>query len=150
MSLIDTVSADIVGAMRARDEARLPSLRLLKTALVNKRVEMARDLTEEEALQVVVSLTKQRRESIGLFAGAGRQDLVDKETRDLEVLTSYLPPPVTGEEIQRLVEQVVVESGATSAKDLGRVMKLVMAKLAGRAVDGRAVNEVVRQKLSGR
>lgn len=149
MSLIDTVSRDIAGAMRARDAARLSALRMLKTALVNSQVEKRRELNDAESLQVVAFVVKQRRDSIEQFGKGGRQDLVDKETAELHVLETYLPPGADPAEIERIVDAAIVEAGASSGKDLGRVMKTVMPKLAGRGADGRVVNEIVRRKLGG-
>jgi uncharacterized protein YqeY len=135
--------------MKARDQARLSPLRMLKAALMNREVERGRPLTEAEELQVVASLVKQRKDSIDQFAKAGRQDLVHKETAELAVVESYLPPAIGAEDLDRIVSEVIAETGATSPKDIGKVMKAVMARLAGEQVDGRAVNELVRRKLAG-
>ena len=147
MSLNDQVSADIAAAMKARDPSRLSALRMLKAAVMNKSVEKGHDLADGEVLQVVASLVKQRRDSIEQFAKAGRTDLVDKETGELAVLQAYLPPSATPEEIDAAVAEAIAETGATSAKDMGRVMKAVMPKLAGKNADGKAVNEAVRRTL---
>jgi uncharacterized protein YqeY len=141
------VSADIAAAMKARDASRLSALRMLKAAVMNKSVEKGRDLDDAEVLQVVASLVKQRRDSIEQFEKAGRADLVAKESSELAVLQSYLPPSATPEEINAAVAEAVAETGATSAKDLGKVMKAVMPKLAGKNADGKAVNEAVRRTL---
>ena len=147
MPLNDQVSADIAAAMKARDASRLSALRMLKAAVMNKSVEKGRDLDDAEVLQVVASLVKQRRDSIEQFEKAGRADLVAKESSELAVLQSYLPPSATPQEINAAVAEAVAETGATSAKDLGRVMKAVMPKLAGKNADGKAVNEAVRRTL---
>ena len=147
MSLNDTIAADIAAAMKARDAARLSALRMLKAAVMNKGVEKGRDLDDAEVQQVIASLVKQRRDSIDQFAKGGRQDLVDKETGEIRVLEAYLPPAATPEEVDAAVAAAIAESGATSPKDMGKVMKAVMPKLAGKNVDGRAVNEAVRRKL---
>jgi len=147
MPLNDQVSADIATAMKARDASRLSALRMLKAAVMNKSVEKGRDLDDAEVLQVVASLVKQRRDSIEQFEKAGRADLVAKESSELAVLQSYLPPSATPEEINAAVAEAVAETGATSAKDLGKVMKAVMPKLAGKNADGKAVNEAVRRTL---
>lgn len=149
MKLVDEVQAGIPEAMKARDAVRLAALRMLKTALTAKAVEKGRDLDEAEAMQVVASSIKQRRDSIDQFAGAGRQDLVDRETAELQVLLAFLPPPVDGAELERVVAAAIADSGATSPKDLGRVMKAAMAALAGRTVDGKQVNEIARRLLGG-
>ena len=147
MALNDRVSADIAAAMKARDSARLSALRMLKAAVMNKSVEKGRDLEDAEVLQVVASLAKQRRDSIEQFAKAGRTDLVEKETGELAVLQSYLPPSATPEEIDAAVAEAIKETGAASVKDMGKVMKAVMPKLAGTNADGKAVNEAVRRTL---
>jgi uncharacterized protein YqeY len=147
MPLTDTVSADIASAMKAKDAARLSALRMLKAAIVNKGVEKGRDLGDEEVLQVISSLVKQRRDSIEQFGKAGRTDLVEKETREMAVLTSYLPAAAAPEEIEAAIREAIAETGASSSKDMGKVMKAVMPKLAGKNADGRAVNEAVRRAL---
>jgi len=147
MSFADTISTDIAAAMKARNAPRLSALRMLKAALMNKSVEKGRDLDDSEALQVVASLVKQRRESIEQFASAGRTDLVDKETAEVSVLSGYLPPAASPEEIDAAVAAAIAETGATTPKDMGKVMKAVMPKLAGKNADGRAVNETVRRRL---
>jgi uncharacterized protein YqeY len=114
---------------------------------MNKGVEKGRDLDDAEVLQVVASLVKQRRDSIEQFAKAGRTDLVEKETGELNVLQAYLPPSATPEEIAAAVAEAIAETGATSPKDMGKVMKAVMPKLAGKNPDGKAVNEAVRRTL---
>ena len=147
MSMNEKIGADIAAAMKAKDAARLSALRMVKAAVMNKGVEKGRDLDDAEVQQVVSSLVKQRRDSIDQFAKAGRTDLVQKETAEIAVLEEYLPPAVTPEEIDAAVAAAIAESGAASAKDMGKVMKAVMPKLAGKNVDGRAVNEAVRRKL---
>lgn len=147
MQLIDKISQDMTAAMRARDQARLMPLRMAKAALMNREVEKGRALDEAEAQAVMASLIKQRRDSVEQFRSAGREDLASKESAEITTLEAYLPPPIDPAEIERAVDEAVRETGATSAKDLGRVMKAVMPKLAGRAADGKAINEVVRRKL---
>ena len=147
MTLTETVSNDIAAAMKARDTARLSALRMLKAAIMNKGVEKGRDLDDAEVQQVVASLVKQRRDSIDQFAKAGRTDLVDKETREIGVLNEYLPPAASAEDIDAAVAAAIAETGASSPKDMGKVMKAVMPRLAGKNADGRAVNEAVRRKL---
>ena len=149
MSMNDRVGADITAAMKARDTARLSALRMLKAAVMNKGVEKGRDLDDTEVLQVIASLVKQRRDSIEQFSKAGRTDLVDKETGELAVLQAYLPAGATPEEINAAVAEAISETGASSPKDMGKVMKAVMPKLAGKNADGKAVNEAVRRLLGG-
>ena len=147
MTLMERISQDLTSAMRAREAQRLAALRMAKAALMNREVEKGRALDESEEQQVVVSLIKQRRDSIEQFRQGGRQDLADKEAAEIITLEVYLPPPVDPAEIERAVSEAVAEAGATTPKDLGKVMKAVMPKLAGRAVDGRTINELVRRKL---
>ena len=147
MSMNDQVGADIAAAMKARDASRLSALRMLKAAVMNKGVEKGRDLDDAEVLQVIASLVKQRKDSIEQFSKAGRADLVDKETAELTVLQAYLPAAATTEEINAAVAEAIAETGASSPKDMGKVMKAVMPKLAGKNADGKAVNEAVRRSL---
>lgn len=147
MSLTETITADIATAMKARDSARLIPLRMLKTALTNKSIEKSKTLDHAEELQVVNALVKQRRDSIEQFEAAGRRELADKERAEIGVLEAYLPPAASDAELTAAVEAAVASTGATTAKDMGKVMKAVMAALAGKTVDGRQVNELVRRKL---
>ncbi|MDO8834511.1 MAG: GatB/YqeY domain-containing protein [Vicinamibacterales bacterium] len=149
MGLIQDVQSGMTQAMKARDPARLSTLRMLKTAFVNKEVEKGRPLDETEALAVVASLMKQRRDSIDQFGQAGRTDLVDKETAELKILEGFLPPALDPADVARVVAEAVAESGATTAKDMGKAMKAAMAKLAGTGVDGKIVSELVRKQLAG-
>jgi|SRR5688572_15944344 len=147
MTLNDKVNGEITAAMKAKNPARLSALRMLKAAIMNKGVEKHRDLDDAEVLQVVAALVKQRRDSIEQFSKAGRTDLVDKETSELGVLEEYLPPAASAEEVAAAVAAAIAETGAASIKDMGKVMKAVMPKLAGKSADGRAVNEAVRRAL---
>ena len=147
MSLNNKVAADITAAMKNKNAARLSALRMLKAAIMNKGVEKGRDLEDAEILQVVSSLVKQRRDSIEQFTKAGRTDLVEKETGEITVLEAYLPPAATADEIDAAVTAAIAETGASSPKDMGKVMKAVMPMLAGKNADGKAVNEAVRRKL---
>jgi len=150
MPLNEQIAADLTAAMKAKDATRLSALRMLKAAVMNKgMVEKGRDLEDAEVLQVVASLVKQRRDSVEQFAKAGRTDLVDKETAEIAILEHYLPPAVSAEEIEAAVDAAIAETGATSVKDMGKVMKAVMPKLAGKNADGKAVNDAVRRKLGG-
>jgi len=149
MSLMQKISGDMTAAMRNRDQARLAPLRMAKAALMNREVEKGRALDDAESQQVIVSLIKQRRDSAEQFTKGGRPELAARETAEIATLEAYLPPPLDPAEIDKAVDEAVAETGATSAKDLGRVMKGVMAKLAGRGADGRAINEAVRKKLGG-
>jgi uncharacterized protein YqeY len=147
MTLNERVGAEITAAMKAKNAARLSALRMLKAAIMNKGVEKGRDLDDAEVLQVIASLVKQRRDSIDQFGKAGRTDLVEKESGEVAVLEEYLPPAATPEEIDAAVTAAIAETGAATAKDMGKVMKAVMPKLAGKNADGRTINEAVRRKL---
>jgi uncharacterized protein len=149
MAIVDDVSAAITDAMRRQDAARLSALRMLKAAMMNRSVEKGRDLDDAEARQVVSALVKQRRDSIEQFLKGGRQDLADKETAEIAVLESYLPPAADPALVEQAVVEAIAETGATSPKDMGRVLKAALAKLAGQTVDGKVVNELVRRKLAG-
>lgn len=148
MSLETRLSADIAAAMKARDTVRLSTFRMLKTALTTKSIEKGRALEPAEELQVVGALVKQRRDSIEQFLAGQRPDLAAKEQAEIEVLETLLPPAASDEDITAAVDAAVGETGATSAKDMGRVMKAVMARLAGKTADGRKVNEAVRARLA--
>lgn len=147
MALIDKIGEDMKTAMRAKDQTRLMPLRMAKAALVNRELEKRHALDEAEAQQVVASLIKQRRDSAEQFRNGGREELAAREDAEIVILEAYLPPPVDPADIERAVDEAIQESGATSAKDLGRVMKAVMPKLAGRGADGRTINDIVRRKL---
>ena len=149
MSLMQKISADMTAAMRNKDQARLAPLRMAKAALMNREVEKGRALEEAEAEQVIASLIKQRRDSIEQFSRGGREDLSAREAAEVVVLEAYLPPPMDPAAIEAAIDAVVAETGAAGVKDLGRVMKGVMARLAGQTVDGKVVNEAVRRKLGG-
>ena len=148
MAFIEEISRAITDSMKAKDQARLVPLRMLKAALMNREVERGRALDEGESHQVVSGLVKQRRDSIEQFLKGGRKDLADKETAEIAVLETYLPAAIGGADLERAVDAAIASTSATSQKDLGRVMKAVMADLAGQTVDGKAVNEIVRRKLA--
>jgi uncharacterized protein YqeY len=149
MALTNDVSAAITAAMRQQDAPRLSALRMLKAAMMNRAVEKGRELDDGEVRQVVTTLVKQRRDSIEQFAKGGRQDLVDKESAEITVLEAYLPPAADPEIVERAVAEAIAEAGSPGPKDIGRVMKGAMARLAGQTVDGKVVNELVRRKLAG-
>jgi uncharacterized protein YqeY len=147
MSLAERVNTEIAASMKAKEAGRLSALRMLKAAIMNKGVEKGRDLDDAEIVQVVTSLVKQRRDSIEQFSKAGRNDLVEKETAEIAVLERYLPPAASAEDIDAAVAAAIAETGAASPKDIGKVMKAVTPKLAGKHADGRTINEAVRRKL---
>lgn len=148
MGLMDRIAADMTSAMRAKDQARLAPLRMVKAAVMNREVEKGRTLEDTEVQQVIASLIKQRRDSIEQFQKGARPDLVERESAEIQVLEAYVPPPLDRRQVEAVVDDVVREIGASS-KDVGRVMKAVMAKLAGQPVDGKAVSDIVRARLSG-
>jgi uncharacterized protein len=148
MSLEQALGADIVTAMKAKDQTKLTALRMLKTALTNKSIEKGRALEGAEELQVVSMLVKQRRDSIEQFTKGGRVDLADKEQAEIAILNAYLPASASDDEIAAAVTAAIAETGATAAKDMGKVMKATMAALAGKTVDGKKVSEAVKAKLA--
>jgi len=147
MPLIEQVTKDMAQAMKAHDQARLAALRMLKAAIMNREVEKGRALEPTEDMQVVQQQVKQRKDSIELFDQGGRHELVAKERAEIAVLETYLPAAVPDEEIAAAIAAAKAETGASSPKDMGKVMKAVMPKLAGKNADGKAVNEAVRRTL---
>jgi uncharacterized protein YqeY len=145
--LTKRVDGEIKAAMKARDQTTLAALRMLKTAVTNRAVEKGRDLDDAEVMQVVATLVKQRRDSIEQFSKAGRNELADREAAEIVVLDQYLPPAATSEEINAAVAGAIAETGASSMKDMGKVMKAVMPLLTGKTADGRAVSDSVRRTL---
>jgi uncharacterized protein YqeY len=148
MSLENTLSGDIGKAMKAKDATRLTALRMLKSALTNKSIEKGRALDAGEEMQVVSTLVKQRRDSIDQFTAGGRADLAAKEQAEIVILETYLPPAVSDDDLERAVANAVAETGASGPRDMGKVMKAVMAALSGKTVDGKKVSDLVRAKLS--
>lgn len=146
-TFVERVTADIADAMRRRDQASLAPLRMLKAALMNREVEKGRPLDEAESLQVVGALVKQRRDSVEQFRAGGRQDLVDREQAEIGLLEEYLPPAASEDEISAAIEAAVAETGAAGPKDMGKVMKNVLVRLGGLTVDGRAVSDLVKNRL---
>lgn len=146
MALRERLSEEMKEAMKARDDLRLSAIRLIRSAVKNRDIELKRELNDQEIVEVIASLVKQRRESIRLFSEAGRQDLVEKEEKELAVLLGFLPQQLSREEVAELVERVIAECGAQGSKDMGRVMKALAPHVAGRA-DGKTVSDLVREKL---
>jgi uncharacterized protein len=149
MTLIAQITHDIAEAMKAKDQVRLSALRMVKAAIMNGEVSKGRALEEAESQQVLASMIKQRRDSIEQFGAGGRQDLVDKEKAEIAVLEKYAPPAASVAELEQAITAAMAETGATTVKDMGRVMKAVMSALAGKSVDGKAVNELVKKRLAG-
>ncbi|MBK8274740.1 MAG: GatB/YqeY domain-containing protein [Nitrospira sp.] len=148
MSLYDRLTEDLKFAMKSRDQLRMDVIRMIKAAVLNKEVELKRDLDDAEMSRVMTTLVKQRRESIEQFEKAQRQELAAKERQEIEIIESYLPKPLSPEELETLVTSVIADTGSRSIKDLGAVMKAVMARLGGQTVDGKLVSELVKRKLS--
>jgi uncharacterized protein YqeY len=148
MSLAEKLQKDLVGAMRAKDELRLSVLRMIKSALKYKETEKIRPLEEAEILQVLQTLVKQRKESIEQFTKGGRQDLADKEIKELAIVESYLPAGATPAEMDAAVAKAIAETGANSIKQMGAVVKAAKAHLEGKTVDGKALSDLVRERLS--
>jgi uncharacterized protein len=149
MSIVEQIEKDLVGAMKAKEELKLSVLRMAKAALMNKKVELGKPLGDSEALAVLRTLIKQRRESTEQFRKGKRDDLADKEEAEIKIIELYLPAGASAEEIEAAVASAIQETGASSAKDMGKVMKATMAKLAGKNVDGKQVSEKVRARLGG-
>jgi uncharacterized protein YqeY len=148
MPLLDQITRDIAAAMRQKDQASLAPLRMLKTALVNKEVERGRALDDAESLQVVSQLVKQRKDAAEQFQAGGRQDLVEREEREIVFLQRYLPPAADEQAMAEAIEAAVADTGAAGPKDMGKVMKAATARLAGLTVDGRALSEAVKARLA--
>jgi len=148
MSLRDTIVADLTAAMKAKDAHRLSTLRMVKANLMNRQIEKGGELTDDEVTKALQSLVKQRRDSIEQYERAGRSELAAKEAAEIAVIKTYLPQAASAEEIAAAVAAAVSETGASSMKDMGIVMKSALAKLAGKSADGKAVSAAVRAKLS--
>ena len=147
MSIVEQVEKDLVAAMRAQEPLKLSVLRMMKAALMNKKVEHGKDVDDAQALAVLRTLAKQRHESVEAFRKGGREDLAAKEEAEVKIVEAYLPAAAGDEEIDAAVAAAIAESGATTAKDVGKAMKAAMAKLAGKNADGKRVSEKVRAKL---
>ncbi len=148
MTLSEQIQKDIVSAMKAKEEQRLSVLRMIKSAFQLKEVEKMRPLDATESIQLLQTLAKQRKESIDQFAKGGRQDLVDKETNELKILETYLPAGASEAEMDAAISKAITDLGATSIKRMGAVVKAAKEALTGKAVDGKALSDRVRDKLS--
>jgi uncharacterized protein YqeY len=152
MPLVDQIQKDITTAMKAREEARLSTLRMVKTALKNREIEKMAPLDDKEAQQVLGTLIKQRKDSIEQFTKGGRQEMADKEAAEITVIEAYMPKAASEADIAASVKAVIAEMGAPTMKDMGTVMKNAMAKFAtqGVRVDGKVVSEAVKKELAGK
>jgi uncharacterized protein YqeY len=148
MTLSEQIQKDIVVAMKAKEELRLSVLRMVKAAIQLKEVEKKRPLDEPEAIQLLQTLVKQRKESIDQFSKGGRQDLVEKETKELSVIEAYLPAGATQAEMDAAIARAIAATGATSMKQMGGVVKAAKEALTGKTVDGKALSDRVREQLS--
>jgi uncharacterized protein YqeY len=149
MTLREQIISDMTASMKAQDAPRTSTLRMVKAAMMNRQIEKGGELDDEEMTKLLRSLVKQRRDSVEQYEKAGRQDLADKEKAEIEVIEAYLPQAASQEEINAAVAAAIVETGASSIKDMGKVMKSVQAALAGKNADGRTISEIVKAKLSG-
>lgn len=147
MPLVEQVDKDLVAAMKAQQSLKLSVMRMVKSAFKLKQVELGKPLGDAEALAVMRTLVKQRRESAEQFRQGGRSELADKEEAEIKIIESYMPAAASDQEIDAAVTAAIAETGASSAKDIGKVMKAAMAKLVGKNADGKRVNETVRAKL---
>lgn len=147
MSLTDRLSDDLKLAMKARDQLRMDVIRMVKAALLNKEIELKKDLDEAEMNRVLMTLVKQRKESVEQYQKGKRDDLADKELKEIAIIEAYLPKALSQEELTAVVESAIREAGPVTMKDMGKIMKAVTAKLAGQAVDGKQLSDLVRSKL---
>jgi len=147
MNYKETLEKEMVQAAKAKDKDRLSALRLIKNTLHNREIDLRRELEEAEFLQALASMAKQRNDSIEQFRNGGRLDLVEKETSELKVIQEFMPAQLSEEEVSREIESAIAEVGATSIKDMGKVMKVLMPKLTGKA-DGKVVGDKVKARLS--
>jgi uncharacterized protein len=148
MALLERLQTEMVTAMKAKDEARLGTLRMMKTALKKHEVDSMKPLDEPTEMQILSMLIKQRREAADMFRKGGREELATKEESELAMIETYLPAAPSEEELDRAVSEAIAESGATSAKEMGKVMKAAQAKLAGKRIDGKVLSERVKSRLS--
>ena len=149
MSLSKQIVTDLTASMKAQDANRTSTLRMVKAAMMNRQIEKGSELDDEDMQKLLRSLVKQRRDSIEQYEKAGRQELADKEQSEIDIIETYLPQAASAEVIEQAVVAAITETGASSMKDMGKVMKAVQAALAGKNADGRVVSEVVKGKLAG-
>ncbi|MBI3810474.1 MAG: GatB/YqeY domain-containing protein [Nitrospirae bacterium] len=147
MSLTDRLSDDLKLAMKARDQLRMDAIRMVKAALQNKEIELKKALDEAEMSRVLMTLVKQRKEAAEQYQKGKREDLADKELKELAIIEAYLPKAMSQEEIVQIVESAIREAGPVTVKDMGKVMKAVTAKLAGQPVDSKHLSDLVRARL---
>jgi len=148
MDLGKQIVADLTASMKAQDAARTSTLRMVKAAMMNRQIEKGAELDDDEVQKLLRSLVKQRRDSIEQYEKANRQELADKEKAEIAVIERYIPAAASQEEIERVVTTVIAETGATSIKDMGKVMKAAQAALSGKNADGKLISELVKAKLA--
>lgn len=148
MALLDKIQTDMVEAMKSKDEARLSALRMVKSALKKHEIDAMKPLDEATEMQVMNTLLKQRRESVDMFRKGGREELAVKEESEIRILESYLPQAASEKDMEKAVSDALAETGATSSKQMGLVMKSAQSKLAGRRVDGKALSELIKARLN--
>ncbi len=148
MSLSDRLTEDLKLAMKSRDQLRMDVIRMIKAAVLNKEVELKRDLDDAEMSRVMTTLVKQRRESVEQFEKAQRAELAAKERKEIEIIEAYLPTPLSPQQLEAIVVTAIAETGSRTHKDMGIVMKAVMAHLSGQSVDGKHISDLVKSKLS--
>jgi uncharacterized protein YqeY len=149
MSLKQQVISDLTASMKAQDAPRTSTLRMVKAAVMNREIEKGAEMDDEEMMKLLRSLVKQRRDSVEQYEKGGRQDLADKEKTEVDVIEAYLPQAASHTEIEAAVVAAIAETGASSIKEMGKVMKAAQAALAGKNADGRTVSEIVKAKLGG-
>lgn len=149
MTLKEQITAQLTEAMKAKDALRVSTLRMVKAAVKNREIEKGEDLSDDEMMKVLRSLVKQRRDSVEQYEKAGRQELAAKEANEIEIIEAYLPQAAASGEIEQAVLLAIEETGATSMREMGAVMKAAQARLAGRNADGRTLSEMVKTKLGG-
>ena len=147
MSLRDRLTEDLKLAMKARDQLRMDVIRMIKAAVMNKEVEMKKDLDDAEMSRIMTTMIKQRKESVEQYEKGQRAELAAKERQEISIIEAYLPKALSADELAQAVDAVIRETGSSSAKDMGAVMKAVMARLAGQSIDGKQVSDLVRSRL---
>jgi uncharacterized protein len=147
MSLKQQIVSNLTASMKAQNAARTSTLRMVKAAMMNREIEKGGELDDDEMMKLLRSLVKQRRDSVEQYEKGRRQDLADKERAEIEVIEAYLPQAASQEEMEQAVAAAIAETGASSAKDIGKVMKAVQQSLAGKNADGRTLSEIVKAKL---
>src|SRR5262245_55419633 len=148
MTLQDKIQSELSEAMRSKDQLRLSVLRMMKAAVKNKEVDKMKSLEEAEVIAVLNTLIKQRKDSVDQFRKGGREELAQKEEAEIKIIQEYLPAAASDDEIRRAIQEAIQETGAASMKDMGKVMKATMSRLAGKTTDGSRVSQLVKEKLS--